>query len=181
MTVPRSVRSETTGTSTTDHDFSRSKLQLSQLILRIDLRLVRLGNSFRDRCGGLDFLRSRGIAEFSSAGALDSARFQCFLAAEMGVSTKDVRAMVLGGHGDTMVPVTSYCTVNGIPVKQLVGAEAGLSEGDIIVRAGGESMQRPSDLRQALDGAIKAGKRHVLALVKRNGRERFVALPAKRG
>jgi serine protease Do len=61
------------------------------------------------------------------------------------------------------------------------GAEAGLSEGDIIVKAGGESLQRPSDLRQALDGAIKAGKGHVLALVKRNGRERFVALPAKRG
>src|SRR5439155_22481430 len=41
----------------------------------------------------------------------------------MGVSTKDVRAMLLGGHGDTMVPVTSYCTVNGIPVKQLIGPE----------------------------------------------------------
>jgi serine protease Do len=61
------------------------------------------------------------------------------------------------------------------------GAEAGLSEGDIIVRAGGESLQRPSDLSQALDGAVKAGKGHVLALVKRNGQERFVALPAKRG
>jgi serine protease Do len=61
------------------------------------------------------------------------------------------------------------------------GAEAGLSEGDIIVRAGGESMQNASDLKQALDGAIKAGKGHVLALVKRNGRERFVALPVKHG
>jgi serine protease Do len=61
------------------------------------------------------------------------------------------------------------------------GAEAGLSEGDIIVKAGGESLQRPSDLSQALDGAAKAGKGHVLALIKRNGRERFLALPAKRG
>jgi malate dehydrogenase len=57
------------------------------------------------------------------AGVLDSARFQLFLAQEMGVSVKDVRAMVLGGHGDTMVPVTSYCTVNGVPVKQLISPE----------------------------------------------------------
>ena len=57
------------------------------------------------------------------AGVLDSARMQLFLAREIGCSVKDVRAMVLGGHGDTMVPVTSYCTVNGVPVKQLISAE----------------------------------------------------------
>ena len=57
------------------------------------------------------------------AGVLDSARFQLFLAQEIGVSIKDVKAMVLGGHGDTMVPVTSYCTVNGIPVKQFIAPE----------------------------------------------------------
>jgi malate dehydrogenase len=54
------------------------------------------------------------------AGILDSARFQLFLAREAGVAVKDVRAMVLGGHGDTMVPVLSYCTINGIPVRQLI-------------------------------------------------------------
>ena len=57
------------------------------------------------------------------AGVLDSARFQLFLAREAGVSVKDVRAMVLGGHGDTMVPVISYCTINGIPVTQLITPE----------------------------------------------------------
>ena len=57
------------------------------------------------------------------AGILDSARLQLFLAQEAGVSVKDVRAMVLGGHGDTMVPVLSNCTVNGIPVRQLVAAD----------------------------------------------------------
>jgi malate dehydrogenase len=57
------------------------------------------------------------------AGVLDSARFQLFLAREAGVSTKDVRAMVLGGHGDTMVPVLSYATVNGVPITQLVSKE----------------------------------------------------------
>ncbi|MFA6218198.1 MAG: malate dehydrogenase [Erythrobacter sp.] len=51
------------------------------------------------------------------AGVLDSARFATFLAWEFGVSVKDVNAFVLGGHGDTMVPVTSYTTINGIPVK----------------------------------------------------------------
>src|SRR5215470_16706633 len=57
------------------------------------------------------------------AGVLDSARFQLFLAREAGVSVKDVRTMVLGGHGDTMVPVTSYCTIDGIPVKQLIAPD----------------------------------------------------------
>src|SRR5213083_3044449 len=57
------------------------------------------------------------------AGVLDSARFQLFLARELGSSVKDVRAMVLGGHGDTMVPVTSYCTIDGVPVTQLIGAD----------------------------------------------------------
>jgi malate dehydrogenase len=57
------------------------------------------------------------------AGVLDAGRFQLFLAREMGVAVKDVRAMVLGGHGDTMVPVTSNCTVDGIPVAQLIAAD----------------------------------------------------------
>jgi malate/lactate dehydrogenase len=57
------------------------------------------------------------------AGVLDAARFQLFLAREAGVSVKDVRAMVLGGHGDTMVPVISYCTIYGIPVPQLIAAD----------------------------------------------------------
>jgi malate dehydrogenase len=57
------------------------------------------------------------------AGVLDAARMQLFLARELGASVKDVRAMVLGGHGDTMVPVTSYCTVNGVPIKQLIPQE----------------------------------------------------------
>ncbi len=54
------------------------------------------------------------------AGVLDSARFATFLAWEFGVSVKDVNAFVLGGHGDTMVPVLEYSTVSGIPVTDLV-------------------------------------------------------------
>ena len=55
------------------------------------------------------------------AGVLDSARFRHFLAEEFGVSVKDVSAFVLGGHGDTMVPLTRYSTVAGIPLPDLVG------------------------------------------------------------
>jgi malate dehydrogenase len=72
------------------------------------------------------------------AGVLDSARFQLFLAQEMGVSVKDVRPMVLGGHGDTMVPVTSNCTVNGIPVTQLVAADKLAAIVDRTRNGGGE-------------------------------------------
>jgi malate dehydrogenase len=54
------------------------------------------------------------------AGVLDSARFRLFLAQEFGVSVEDVTAFVLGGHGDTMVPLTRYSTVAGIPVPDLV-------------------------------------------------------------
>jgi len=54
------------------------------------------------------------------AGVLDSARFRYFLAAEFNVSVKDVTAFVLGGHGDTMVPLTRYSTVAGIPLPDLV-------------------------------------------------------------
>jgi malate dehydrogenase len=54
------------------------------------------------------------------AGVLDSGRFQLFLAREAGVSVKDIRTTVLGGHGDDMVPVLSYCTIDGVPVRQLI-------------------------------------------------------------
>ncbi len=57
------------------------------------------------------------------AGVLDSARYASFIAEAVGCSIKDVRAMVLGGHGDTMVPVPQYTTVNGIPLPQLLDRE----------------------------------------------------------
>lgn len=57
------------------------------------------------------------------AGVLDSARFRCFVAMELGVSVQDVTALVLGGHGDDMVALPRYCTVNGIPVTDLLSKE----------------------------------------------------------
>ena len=57
------------------------------------------------------------------AGALDSARFRTFIAMETGCSVQDVTCMVLGGHGDTMVPVTRYATIGGVPVEELIPAD----------------------------------------------------------
>ncbi len=57
------------------------------------------------------------------AGVLDTARFRAFIAMELGVSVDDVSAMLLGGHGDTMVPLASCCSVGGIPVTALLAPE----------------------------------------------------------
>jgi malate dehydrogenase len=72
------------------------------------------------------------------AGVLDSGRFQLFLAREAGVAVKDVRAMVLGGHGDTMVPVISYCTIDGIPARQLIAGDKLAAIVDRTRNGGGE-------------------------------------------
>ena len=72
------------------------------------------------------------------AGALDSTRFRTFIAMETGYSVQDVTCMVLGGHGDTMVPITRLATIGGVPVSDLVSAER-LSEIEERTRfAGGE-------------------------------------------
>jgi len=57
------------------------------------------------------------------AGVLDTARYRAFLAEAINVSVEDIQAMVLGGHGDTMVPLVSYTTVSGIPVTQLLARD----------------------------------------------------------
>jgi malate dehydrogenase len=66
------------------------------------------------------FSRERVIG---MAGVLDTARFRTFIAQEVGASVRDVQAYVLGGHGDTMVPLSRLCTVAGIPISQLIPAE----------------------------------------------------------
>jgi malate dehydrogenase len=57
---------------------------------------------------------------FGMAGVLDTARFRAFVAMEMGVSVKDTQALVMGGHGDSMVPLPRYCTVGGVPITELL-------------------------------------------------------------
>jgi malate dehydrogenase len=60
---------------------------------------------------------------FGQAGILDTARFRTFISMETGASVKDVQALVLGGHGDQMVPVASATTVGGVPLRKLVSEE----------------------------------------------------------
>ena len=115
-------------------------------LLGINLKVMKaVGEGIRDNCPNafvicitnpLDAM-VWALREFSGlphhmvvgmAGVLDSARFATFLAWEFGVSVRDVNAFVLGGHGDTMVPVLSYSTISGIPVPDLAkikGVDAG--------------------------------------------------------
>ena len=72
------------------------------------------------------------------AGALDSARFRAFIAMETGFSVQDVTCMVLGGHGDTMVPISRLATVGGVPVTDLVKPERLKEIEDRTRVAGGE-------------------------------------------
>ena len=72
------------------------------------------------------------------AGALDSGRFRTFIAMETGYSVQDVTCLVLGGHGDTMVPVTRLATVGGVPVTDLISAERLKEIEDRTRVAGGE-------------------------------------------
>ena len=73
--------------------------------------------------------RALQVSEFppervmGQAGVLDTARYRTFLAMELGVSVEDVSALLLGGHGDTMVPLPSCTSVGGIPVSQLISTE----------------------------------------------------------
>ena len=79
------------------------------------------------------FAKNRIVGQ---AGVLDSARYRTFLAAELGVSVESVSAMVLGGHGDDMVPIRSYTTVGGQPIERLIAAKR-LEEIEKRTRGGG--------------------------------------------
>jgi len=64
-----------------------------------------------------------GQRVFGMAGVLDTARYRAFLAAELNVSPKDIQALLMGGHGDSMVPMPRYTTVSGIPVTELLAQD----------------------------------------------------------
>ena len=76
------------------------------------------------RCDGASRLQAQRIpprAVIGMAGVLDSSRFRTFIAEELKVAVENVTAFVLGGHGDTMVPLPRYSTVAGIPITELIG------------------------------------------------------------
>jgi malate dehydrogenase len=100
------------------------------------------------------FPKSRVVGQ---AGVLDSARYRAFLATELGVSVESVTAMVLGGHGDDMVPVRSYTTVGGVPIERLIAAKR-LDEIETRTRnAGGEivNLMKTSSYYAAGSAAFK--------------------------
>jgi malate dehydrogenase len=78
---------------------------------------------------------------FGQAGVLDTARFRTFIAWETGASVRDVQALVLGGHGDQMVPVVSAATVGGVPLTKLVSDERIQQMVERTAKGGGEIVQ----------------------------------------
>src|ERR1044071_4989826 len=107
---------------------------------------------------------------FGMAGILDTARFSAFIAWETGASVKDVTAMVLGGHGDQMVPVVSATTVGGIPLRKLVSEEriAAMVErtrkggGEIVNLLGTSAWYAPGAAAAQIVDAIALDEKRVL-------------------
>ncbi len=78
---------------------------------------------------------------FGMAGILDTARYRAFLSTELKVSPKDIQAVLMGGHGDTMVPLPRYTTVGGIPVTELIDADKLDAIVERTKKGGGELVQ----------------------------------------
>src|SRR5688572_12655202 len=105
------------------------------------------------------------------AGVLDSARFRTFIAMELGVSVVDVSAMVLGGHGDTMVPLPRFSTVNGVPITELLapdvidrlGARTAKGGGEIVgLLKTGSAFYAPATSAAQMVDAVLADRGHLL-------------------
>jgi malate dehydrogenase len=111
---------------------------------------------------------------FGMAGVLDSARMASFVAMETGFSVKDVSAMVLGGHGDTMVPMTRFTTINGIPIEHFLSPEQiekivkRTREGGaeiLSLRKTASAYDAPAAAITAMLDAISRNRRHILPAV----------------
>jgi malate dehydrogenase len=105
------------------------------------------------------------------AGVLDSARFRAFIAMELGLSIVDVSAMVLGGHGDSMVPLPRYSTVNGVPITELMDAATITRISDRTRKGGaeivnllktGSAYYAPGTSSAQMAEAILKNRRHLL-------------------
>lgn len=112
------------------------------------------------------------------AGVLDTARYKAFIAEELGVSIKDVQALLLGGHGDTMVPLPRYTSVGGIPVTELIDAEklnaiverTKVGGGEIVKLLGTSAWYAPgAAAAQMVEAIVKDQKRVFPVCVKLEG------------
>ncbi len=129
------------------------------------------------------------------AGVLDSARYAAFIAMELGCSVKDVRAMILGGHGDSMVPLPAYSTVSGIPITELmppnrikaIGDRARVGGGEIVKLLGtGSAYYAPAAATVLMVDSILNDSNHILPCsVYATGQyginNLYIGLPAKLG
>ena len=102
------------------------------------------------------------------AGVLDTARYRAFIAMELGVSVRDIQALLMGGHGDTMVPLPHYTTVGGIPLPELMDAERINAIVARVTKGGGEIVQLMGTSAWYAPGAAAAEM--VEAIVKDSGR-----------
>jgi malate dehydrogenase len=114
-----------------------------------------------------EFPRTRVIG---MAGILDTARYRAFLAEALNISPKDISAMILGGHGDTMVPLPRYTTVAGIPVTELIGPEAlnaiiertKVGGGELVKLMGTSAWYAPGSAAAQMVEAIVKNQRRIL-------------------
>ncbi len=105
---------------------------------------------------------------FGMAGVLDTARFRTFISMELGVSVKDIQALLMGGHGDTMVPLPRYTSVGGIPLTELLSEDRIKAIVDRTKSGGGEIVQLMGTSAWYAPGAAAAEMAE--AIVKDSGR-----------
>ena len=138
---------------------------------------------------GLDDSKVMGMA-----GILDTARYRAFLATELNVSPKDIQALLMGGHGDTMVPLPRYTTVAGIPVTQLIDNKkldaiverTKKGGGEIVGLMGTSAWYAPGAAAAQMVEAIMLDQNRIFpCAVKPNGeygiKDLFIGLPVKLG
>ena len=132
---------------------------------------------------------------FGMAGVLDTARFRTFIAMELGTSPEDVTAMVLGGHGDSMVPLPRHATVSGIPVSELIPANRlgsivqrtrdGGAEIVGLLKTGSAFYAPAAAVTQMVASILRDEKRILPTCVQLQGeyglRDVFVGVPARLG
>jgi malate dehydrogenase len=128
------------------------------------------------------------------AGILDTARYRAFLAEALNVSPKDIQAMLLGGHGDTMVPLPRYTTVSGIPVTELIAEDklkaiierTKVGGGELVKLMGTSAWYAPgSAAAQMVESIVKDQKRVLPVCVKLDGeygiKDCYLGVPAVLG
>lgn len=131
---------------------------------------------------------------FGMAGILDTARYRAFIAEELDISPKDIQAVLMGGHGDTMVPLPRYTTVAGIPVTELIDEEKLNAIVDRTKKGGGELVNLMGTsawyapgaaAAQMVEAIVKDSKRIFPCCVLLNGeyglKDVFLGVPVKLG